>query len=367
MPKIRRSYIVAAGVALTAALWLLSSVFSDSAAQRTEAADEAVGEVLPQVRTRISVAQDRVLKTVVRGAIAADRKVMVRAETQGRVYATPVEQGSYVQEGDLLCALSLEARQARRDEAAAMLELRRLELSAAEQLAARGHRARMGLAQAKAAYDAAQAQLEQNEIEITYTQIRAPFEGILDQMQVEVGDYMSPGSACALIIDLDPFVVAGQVSERDVGKVRAGLAGFALLPDGRKIAGKVRYVAAAPDEQTRTFRVEVEVANDGSILREGVTAEIQIPQPAVPAHRIEPAILTLNAEGEIGVRVIEGADTVRFRKVEIAENEGDAFWITGLAPVVQLITVGQEFVADGARVSIDDGGEGLAQGQGDSL
>ena len=68
----------------------------------------------------------------------------------------------------------------------------------------------------------AEAQVEHATIDIAHTQVRAPFAGLVEETQVEIGDFVQPGSACATIIDLDPMLLVGRVAERDVHKLKLG-------------------------------------------------------------------------------------------------------------------------------------------------
>jgi multidrug efflux system membrane fusion protein len=68
------------------------------------------------------------------------------------------------------------------------------------------------------------------------------------------------------------------------------------------------------------------------------------------AHFVSPSILTLNDEGEVGVRVIDDDKRVRFRPVDILADKPDGVWITGLPETVTFITLGQNFVTLGQRV-----------------
>jgi len=118
------------------------------------------------------------------------------------------------------------------------------------------------------------------------------------------------------------------------------------------VQGVVRFVAATADPATRTFRIELETANPQNTLRDGITADIRIRTAQVQAHFITPAILTLNDAGVIGVRIIDGDSRARFVPVTIIANMSDGVWITGLPKIANVITVGQEYVSDGALVDV---------------
>src|SRR5690606_37201177 len=179
--------------------------------------------------------------------LEAVRRVQLKAQIDGFVARLPVEKGARVKKDDVICELAVEERAARLAEAEALAAQRALELNAARELAAKGHRSRTQVAAAQAQHDAALAQVEQMRTFLAQTKVRAPFDGILDQRHVEMGDYLLKGGACATILDLDPYLVIGNVSERDVGRIAVGDPGQARLVDGTEVRGTIRYLAAAAE------------------------------------------------------------------------------------------------------------------------
>ncbi len=173
---------------------------------------------------------------------------------------------------------------------------------------------------------------------------------MLDQRDAEVGNYLQVADPVATIIDLDPIVLVGFATERDVSQLEIGGPARARLLDGREVVGALRFIAARAEIETRTFRIEVEVPNADYGIRDGLSAELVVPVEDVPAHRVSPAVLTLGSQGEVGVKLVDETNTVRFAPVEILREDVDGLWITGLAPSARMIVVGQDFVIDGQLV-----------------
>jgi len=314
--------------------------------------EEANKTAIPAVRVRTITAEMRQQDLVVRGQTQALRKVQVRAETAGKVAAIRADKGTVVKEGDTICELNVDARTAMLNHARATMKQRQLQYEASKTLKEKGFRSDTAVAGDLAAYEAAKADVERMEKEFKNTRIRAPFDGVVDDRMVDVGDYLAPGQACALVVDQDPFLVVGQVSEKDVPQIRIGDAGWAKLITGERVQGKVRFVSKTSNPATRTFRVELEVPNPDGLIRDGVTAEIHITGNTVEAHKISPAILSLDDKGTLGVRIVDQARRVRFVPIKIVADGPDGVWVTGLPRQVTIITVGQEFVSEGQEVSL---------------
>jgi membrane fusion protein, multidrug efflux system len=366
---IRRSYVVAAVIFLVLAAWVASGDINrlsewsgialpgsqpaakDAKEAKAKQPDEAKKAAeIPTVRVRTITAEMRQQDLVIRGQTQALRKVLVRAETAGTVAAIRADKGAVVKEGDTICELNVDARKAMLDQARATMKQRQLEYEASKTLQEKGFRSDTSVAGDLAAYQAAKAEVERMEKEMKNTKIRAPFDGIVDDRMVDVGDYLSPGQPCALVVDQDPFLVVGQVSEKDITQIQIGAAGWAKLITGERVEGHVRFVAKSSDQATRTFRLELEVPNPDGKIRDGVTAEIHIASATVEAHRISPAILSLDERGVIGVRIVDAKKRVHFVPVKIISENAEGVWITGLPKQATIITVGQEYVADGELV-----------------
>ncbi len=272
----------------------------------------------------------------------------------------PVAKGAEVAKRTVLCKLEAGARQASLHEAAAAVERAELNYAASEKLHKRGHTGRLKVVEYKANLDAAKAAREKAELDMRRTEIRAPFKGIVEAQPAKVGDYLMVGETCAKLVALDPLIVVGHVSEREVGKLEPFMTGTAALVTGQTVTGRLRYIAPAADPKTRTFRIEIEVANPDNRLRDGVTADIRIPLSSETAHKFSPAILVLDDRGRIGVRLVEAGGKVRFRPVRILADDENGVWVAGLPETVTVITTGQDYVTDGQKVvAVDDAGSAI--------
>lgn len=74
----------------------------------------------------------------------------------------------------------------------------------------------------------------------------------------------------------------------------------------------------------------------------------------MPAHKISPAILSLNDQGKLGIRLVNINNEVEFRTIEILEDTTDGLWISGLPPFARIITLGQEYVFQGQTVKVKE-------------
>lgn len=353
----------------------------------------------PEIEARVAVvairssARDLETGVLLRGETQAAREVEVRAETGGRVVSAPLPKGTAVEAGTLLCEIDAgnrpsalaeaearlpeaEARlaeaRARLPEAEARLAEARLNATAAARLGAEGfasesriagadsartsaeagiEAARTGIRAAEAGLRAAEAAVEAARRELDRTRITAPFAGLLETDTAETGALMSPGALCATIIALDPIRIVGFVPETEVDRLSPGARAGARLATGRDLIGTVSFLSRSADPETRTFRVEITVPNPDGGIRDGQTAEIVVEAQGARAHLLPASALTLDDEGRLGVRTVEG-DRAGFAPVTLLRDTPQGVWVAGLPDEAGVITLGQDYVIEGVPVDV---------------
>ena len=357
----RSTYIWASAIAVFLTVWLVSGqinsapvVIDPSIAEQNRMEEEIGSDSIPtRVRAERIRAVEKIRYTNIRGKTQNKRTVNARAELVGRVVERRVERGDVVATDAVLCELSIEDRQTALIEAQELVRQARIDYQGALKLEAKGFNSDSAIAAAKARLASTAAQLKRRQLNIEKTLIRAPFAGVVEDVHVEIGDYVNPGQGCATIVDLNPMLMVGRVSEKDVLDLKLGELATGVLTDGRTVQGPVTFVGQQSDPQTRTYAVEIQLNNTDGALRSGITAEIKIPVDRVLAQRVSPALFALDDRGEIGIRVLDSDNIVHFHNIEIITEGPDGVWVTGLPNETAIITVGQEMVVAGERVDPD--------------
>lgn len=332
-------------------LWLVSGSFLGSADELAKPAVTAKPEVL--VKARYIIAQDYAPVTHIRSRTEANRKVSLMAEVEGRIVSLPVSEGHLVKKGDVVCELALEDRQLRFKQTQSAVAQAQLEYDGSLKLKSGGYQSRTAIAAAKAKLDSALADLRSRELDLANTKIRAPFDGLIERHAIDVGAFVKRGQECARLIDLDPLVVTGRVSEKEVGELTAGLPALVSLLSKDLVRGRVSLVGSESDEVTRTFLVEVKVDNPDYRLRSGISADVVVGTGNIQAHVLSPALLSLDDSGRLGLRILDDEHRVEFVYVEIVGDHKQGVWVTGLPEQSLLITLGQEYVSQGETVQVE--------------
>ena len=177
---------------------------------------------------------------------------------------------------------------------------------------------------------------------------------MVERLHVNVGDLAGVGTPCATLISLDPMLIAANVSERDIVYLNVGQPVTARTSTDQRVEGTVTFVGNQSDPATRTYPIEVTVDNPEYTLRAGLTTVISVETATVLAHLVSPSLFTLDDAGVLGLRGVDRQDRVVFYPVDVVEDGANGAWVTGLPGIARLITVGQEFVAAGERVEVQE-------------
>jgi RND family efflux transporter MFP subunit len=274
------------------------------------------------------------------GVVEAVNRTTVSAQTQGQVEEIFYDVDDFVEKNAVVASLKDTEHQARVTQASADLKsaTAQLEQSRDEHERVKGlhdkelvsdsamDSAVAALKGAQARFEAAIAGLEQAQEQLEYTQIRAPYSGIVTHRHIEVGEIASPGQPVMSGISLDELRVIVDVPQSVIPSVRQGGDVNIYLPEGETMKAEKITVFPFADLGSNTFKVRVDLPEGikalfpGMFVKTGfVTGEKQelvVPKDAV-VYRSEVT----------GVYVINGDDRVHFRQVRLGRDLGDALTV----------------------------------------
>ncbi|EJN11192.1 RND family efflux transporter, MFP subunit [Bradyrhizobium sp. YR681] len=235
-------------------------------------AAEAKSEVVPNLLTAV-------------GGLAAVHQVDVSADVNGRVTEIKFEPGTHVEAGTPLVQLFDMPDQGDLANYKAQATVAQLSLDRAKQLASRQFGPQATVDSAQAAYDQALAGIAKTEALISQKLVRAPFSGDLGVRKVEVGQYLTAGTAIVSLTDLSELWANFTVTEKDSGNLKVGQP-VRLKVDaypGRTFDGKITTIEPQVAADTRNIRVQATVANPEKILKPGMFVTTTVVLPAKPA------------------------------------------------------------------------------------
>ena len=284
------------------------------------------------------------------GQALPDRDTMLRAETTGDVAEVFVRKGQDVQAGAEIARLDPTSSNAETARAQEELSRTQRDYDNARQLLDRGVATADRVSQTQAALVAAQAQLTKVQEAAKSLIITAPFAGRVETLNLDEGEYVSAGSEVGRLVDITPLTVAIQVPQQSLTLLSVDQPATVRFITGEEREGIVTFVGTSAASETRTFLAEIEVANDDGAIPAGISAEVIIPTGEATAHFLSPSIVSLNTDGDLGIKTVDASDVVTFYPIQVVKAQIDGIWVTGLPDKVDFITVGQGFVNEGETV-----------------
>ena len=340
----KRSAYISLGLVVVVTLWMLSGTMSQSVPH--DPLEEKTTHVAPmKVLVNSLSASEVVREVVVQGDLEPSRLVDIRAETAGRVVELPVEKGSFVEAGTILLKLAEEDRPAQIARARAEIASQKIEVEGARKLKKQGYQSETQLKAAEARLATARAELKRLQIDLDRTQIRAPFNGVLEDRMIEKGSLVERGDAVLSFVDKYTLKAVGYIPQQSASRLAIGQAVSIRLLDDSEAEATISFISSVAESGTRSFRIEAEVPNPDLALAAGVSAEIRISVSKEMAHYISPAALTLNDKGEVGIKAVNSDNRVAFYPISMVRTDADGVWVSGLPGEVDIIVQGQGFVA----------------------
>ncbi len=381
------------GALLAAVLVLVGSPFSIGCGEKNAQAGKppAVDVEVVQVKRKDIPIYGEWIGTL-DGLVDAD----VRAQVTGYLVEQAYVEGSFVKKGQLLFQIDPRPFQAALDQAEAQLMQAQAQLAnaeatqlqaelnvnkyaplAAEQAATRQDldnavqthvAAKATVLNTKAAIRAAEAAVQSAQINLDFTRLAAPIDGIAGQAQLQVGALVNTGSAAVTTVStVDPIKVFFTVSEqeylafnrqypteasREAEEKRTPLE--LILADGTTYAkeGKIYFADRAVNQRTGAIRIAGLFPNPGNILRPGQYARVRAATSIKQGALLVPQRAVSELQGSYQVAVVDNDNKVSIVTVKVGERAGP-MWIIeqGLKPSERVVAEGVQKVSAGAPVN----------------
>ena len=279
----------------------------------------------------------------------AARSVTVTPYVAGRVASLEVESGDEVTEGAPLVRLDSEAEEIALDRARLTLEDARATLARTEDLVKSGATTEVQLRSAQLAVSQGELALRDAELALEHRVIRAPFDGWVGILGVDVGDQVSTATEITTLDDRSHILVDFRVPERFVGQVKVG-APVSAEPLGQAelaLTGAVVTLDSRIAPDTRTLRVRASLDNAEDRLRAGMAFSISMRFPGEVFPAVDPLAIQWSADGAFVW--IDADGKAAELPVRIVQRNNDTVLVDApLAPGAMVVTQGMQLLRAGA-------------------
>ncbi len=329
---------------------------SDSAAEADASAAKKSEDDSPAIPVETSAAIRADIYAMYSGTapIEADAEAGVIAKVAGEVREILVEEGDDVKSGQLLARLDGDR-----------LRLELMQSEANLRKAQRDHQRNVDLRdrslistgdfeKIKYEMDALEATYNLAKLELSYTEIRAPINGVIAERFVKVGNTIDVNAVTFQVTSLEPLIAYLHVPEREYRRIDRGQTAVIAVDalQGSEFQATVARISPVVDPGTGTFKITVEVSDPTRRLKPGMFGRINIVYDMHAQALQVPRSAIIDEAGELSVFIVEDEKAVRRPITTGYANNGHIEILAGLTGTEKIVVVGQTGLRDGSKVSI---------------
>lgn len=286
--------------------------------------------------------------------LEAEEKAMVVSKVRGIVNELNVEEGDWVNAGDVLAQLEDEQLELEAERAKATMERLKNELNRKEELYNKNLVSAQEFENAKYEYQAQKSDYELAQLKVRYSQIRAPISGVISDRLIKVGNMINTDQELFEITDFDPLLAVLKVPEHEMDKIQKGQQALIQVDAVRDktFEGQVLRISPTVDSETGTFEVTVSIKDESRQLKPGMFGRVRIVYDTRQNALTVPKNAVITEDGSSSVYVIN--NNIAYRKTINTgyENGNNIEVLDGLTPTDTVVTIGHSSLQDSVLVEI---------------
>lgn len=293
--------------------------------------------------------------------IRAIRHIEIRAQERGYLQNIYVDEGQFVKEGQLLFRVMPKIYEAEMHKSEAEAKVAEIEYQNTKKLADSNVVSQNELAMSKARYEKAKAELALSQVHLQFTELRAPFDGILDRFQVKLGSLIEEGDLLTTLSDNSKMWVYFNVTESEYLNYKSRMNDSSMLRVRLRMAnnqifpyeGDVQTIEADFNNETGNIPFRATFPNPKGLLRHGETGNVIVEVP-LPHALVIPQKATFEVLEKRFVFVVDKNNVVHQRAIEIGADMQDLFVISaGLNENEKILLEGLRKVKDGDKIEFN--------------
>lgn len=287
------------------------------------------------------------------------RNIEIRAQEKGYLQNIYIDEGQFVKSGQLLFRIMPKIYEAELLKAQAESKASEIELQNTKTLADKNVVSKNELAMAQAKLEKARAEVALAKLHLSFTEIRAPFDGIIDRIPLKLGSLIDEGELLTSLSDNSQMFAYFNVSEPEYldyktkasanGQVNLRLANNQVLP----YKGIVETIEGEFNSETGNIAFRAKFPNPNRLLRHGETGKVQM---TVPLHDalVIPQKATYEIQDKKYVFVVNKNNVVKSRNITVGTEMPDLYVVTGgLSPDEKILLEGIQKVKDDEKIAFD--------------
>ena len=327
-------------------VWMLSGVFSgkESAAKVDKDNKHANYKIID------SIAVEKAKFLIFTGTVEAKNQIDLINEVDGKVVNIFVNEGQQLAKDDPIIDLEKKDYLDKLNSAKENLVSKEVLYESALKLSKKGLGSESNIADAKAQFYQAKAQLKQAWLNFDNTTIRAPYDGIINKISVKKSSYLTVNSKIGKFISNQMRQIKFDIPYQQFDQIKNSIGAYVFV-NGQKISvPKISSLSEIADESTKTYEAEIITKNLNNTLKSGQLIKVFVYVGDFEAHKISQSTLSIDTNGFTGVKIVNNKDVVEFVPVEIIEEDKDGFWVINLPKSAKIITLGHVYLKSGEKL-----------------
>jgi membrane fusion protein (multidrug efflux system) len=312
---------------------------------------------LPTMAVAVSPAELGSIATYYRAtaSLDPDKRADVLARVAGVIEQIVAEEGDVVAEGEVLLVIEDDEYRHRTTMARVDLEKQQARFARAQKIFAQGLSSAEDFDAIRTDTASAEAALELAELELGYTQVRAPFAGHVVRRFADQGQTVANGTQLFALADMHRLLARVYIPAREFRSIRPDQpVQLVVSSTGDRLTGRIDLVNPLVDPESGTIKVTIEVTEYPPTTRPGDFVEVSIVTDSSDDSLLVPRTAVVTERGQRSVYIVDG-DTAHQRSVEIGfEDDDNAEILSGIEAGELVVIQGQRALRDGQPVSVLD-------------
>lgn len=325
---------------------------SDAEGSESNVKEDKIRSVSVQVKELKSENYTNYISLI--GVVKAVQRTSLSPSEAASIKSIEKEKGSRVKKDDTLIIMDNDVLKASLDAAEAQYKLDEITFQKQEIIYKENINSEYELLQSKYRRDQSKANYELMKARFDKTFLKAPFDGVIDRRDYEVGEFVAPGVTIVELVNKDSYKVEAGVPERFVGQIKEGYKAVVKLKsvDADELSGIVTYVGTSINTDNRTFPIEVEINGKGEFIKPELAAEIFVENGVYDNVFLIPDDVIMRLD-ENYVVFVENNGIAESKNIDIINRSGENVAVrSGLQEGENLVVVGHQNLIDGQRIKI---------------
>jgi len=263
----------------------------------------------------------------IQGTIMTDNVVMASSETGGRIMSMSINEGDYVNAGQLIATMDAGIVQDQLNELQTRLDLAKTMFERQERLWNQKIGSEMQYLQAKSSVESLEKSMTTLRTQLGKKDVIAPMSGYADRIFLKQGEMASPGMPIIQILNTGSVKIVADVPESYLASIKRGDYVDVYFPAlDKDMKKKITLVGRSIDPANRTFKIEMATGNPGGTLKPNLLAELNIVEQKIPDQVIIPLeVIQQEVTGKRYVYVVDEADKEMTRARKVYVSSGDSY------------------------------------------